>query len=299
MLGRGVAAGSDGSRPGRPWPAKVDGRVGARSGLRKAKMGLETDRCEEQDLESAMNEELANDAMIGTGATPRGRVVGIGVGPGDPGLLTLRAARLLGEADLVVAPGDEQGDGLALSIARPHLGPACAVRTVGFPMRESRAACYEAWESAALLLAEGARNGKLCVFVCLGDPLLYGTWGYVLDALYALHPDVDTQTVPGVTAMCAVAARLGQPLAERRQPLVIWPGKPGVGLEAALAEGAAAVVMKAGYSLAEIEETALRAGRKARGVTRCGLEGEEIHEVLAESRGGDYFTTALIEGSER
>lgn len=228
-----------------------------------------------------------------------GRVVGIGVGPGDPELLTLRAARLLAAADLVVAPGDEQGDGLALSIARPHLGAECAVRAVGFPMRESRAVCRQAWETAAGILAQGARAGRLCVFVCLGDPLLYGTWGYVLDALHALHPDVETGTVPGVPSFCAVAARLGQPLVEGRQPLVVWPGAPGIGLEAALAEGAAAVVMKAGRSMAEVDAAARRAGRKARAVTRCGLAGEEVHEALEQAEGGDYFTTALIEGPER
>lgn len=225
---------------------------------------------------------------------------GIGVGPGDPELLTIRAAEALRCATLVVTPKATEGsESVALKIAAAYIAPGCAVAEIVFPMSQADAAREAAANHAADLLAKRAARGEPAVFVTLGDAMLYSTWGYVLAALRERHPEHAAETVPGVTAASAAAARLGRPLAEGAEPLVFWPLAHGAGPEALgeLLEVAPNVVaLKSGRHVDRLVAAARQAGAEIAAVSNVGMAGERVatdaEEFAGESLG--YFTTVLV-----
>ena len=229
------------------------------------------------------------------GATP-GVIHGVGVGPGDPGLLTVRAVEVLREAGAVLAPAPRRGgDSLALSIARPHLPAGCDVHTAHFPMTEDPAVLLAAWDEAAALLLRLAAAGRPAAFITLGDAMLYSTWSYLLAALRRLSPEADVRTVPGVTAMAACAAAVGRPLAEGREPLLVWPDEPPADAAELLERAPNVVFMKSGRHLGALAEVAERTGAEAVAVRRASQPGEGVTADLRAWAGDrEYFTTVLM-----
>lgn len=224
-------------------------------------------------------------------------VYGIGAGPGDPKLLTLRAAEVLRELSLLVAPqAVESGESVALGIVREQLSGGCEVIEVHFPMSEEHGERSAAAAHAAALLAGAARDGRDAGFVTLGDTMLYSTWGYVLRALRANHPDVTVETVPGVTALSACVAKLGEPLAEGRDAVLIWPSEPPDDLAPLLDVAPNVVAMKAGRHLSGLMRSAQAAGARVSAVQRCGLSRERVAPDASELVDGptEYFTTAIV-----
>lgn len=234
------------------------------------------------------------------GDTAAGRVVGVGVGPGDPGLLTLRAAEILRAAGLVVAPhGARDSGSLALAVVRDLLAPGCEIAQVEFPMAEESGTRHAAWADAAARLAMAARSGRLAAFVTLGDASLYSTWGYVAGELRRAHPGTPIETVPGVTAASACAAAAGVPLAEAREPLTLWPAEPPELLGELLDVTPNVAFMKAGRHLERLAAAVRQAGAQAVAIRRCGMEGQAVGppEELADLE-PDYFTTVLVRRKE-
>jgi precorrin-2/cobalt-factor-2 C20-methyltransferase len=225
-------------------------------------------------------------------------VYGIGAGPGDPGLLTLRAVEVLRSLSLLVAPRGraEGGESVALAIVREHVPASCEVVEAHFPMSEDHGERTAAAERVAAMLADVARAGRNAGFVTLGDTMLYSTWGYVLRALGRHHADAAVETVPGVTALSACVARLGEPLAEGRDPVLIWPGEPPADLAPLLAVAPNIVAMKAGRHLPGLTQSAYAAGANVSAVQRCGMPGERVATDARELLGGEveYFTTAIV-----
>ncbi|MBU4556022.1 MAG: precorrin-2 C(20)-methyltransferase [Actinobacteria bacterium] len=224
-------------------------------------------------------------------------VYGIGAGPGDPSLITLKAVTVLSGLSLLVAPqATEGGESVALGIVSAHLDPQCEVVEAVFPMAEDVALKMAAATGVAARLANAARAGRNAAFVTLGDTMLYSTWGYVLRALRSDHPDVAVQTVPGVPSLCACAALLGEPLAEGRDALLVWPDAPPADLEPLLAVAPNIVAMKAGRHLEALLGAADAAGADVSAVQRCGLERERVAADARELVGGpvEYFTTAIV-----
>lgn len=224
-------------------------------------------------------------------------VYGIGAGPGDPKLLTLRAAEVLRSAGLVMAPRASVGhDSVALGIVREHIAAGCEVVEAVFPMSDDGGERSAAARDAADLLAMAARAGIVAVMATLGDAMTYSTWGYVLRELGARHADIAVETVPGITSFAAAAARLGEPLAEGSDPLLVWPGSPPDDLDNLLAIAPNVVALKVGRNLPALVAAARSAGARAAAVRRLGMEGQQTALDAADLLGGptDYFTTAIV-----
>ncbi|QQS03443.1 MAG: precorrin-2 C(20)-methyltransferase [Fibrobacterota bacterium] len=224
---------------------------------------------------------------------------GIGVGPGAPDLLTLRAADVLRRIPLVVGPRPRNGeDSLAARIARPHLSPDCRLEELTFPMVRDPRTLREAWRSAARQIRTWLGSGDVA-FLTLGDASLYSTWTYLRSAILELDPTQKVETVPGITSFSASAARTERALAEGDQALIVVPwgaqaDRPW--LEAALDEGASAAFMKVADRLPGLDDL-LRRTRRTNSVLACRvtLPEEEIHEAWQTdpSRSNGYLAVVL------
>lgn len=155
----------------------------------------------------------------------KGVLYGIGVGPGAPDLITLRAARLLGSVDVILAAASPSNEySLALEIARPHLAREARVVRLHFPMTRDKKALQEAWHEAASTSIAILAGGENAAFLTLGDPLIYSTFSYLQKAIKKLDPDAAIHVVPAVTSFQAAAARTGLSLCEGGEPFTVIPG---------------------------------------------------------------------------
>ena len=153
-----------------------------------------------------------------------GKLYGVGVGPGDPELLTLKAVRVLREADVVLVPDSVKADKTALHIASAYLQNK-TVETVTTPMVRDKAVVDAAYTAAAGRICALLDQGKQVAFLTLGDPTVYSTYMYIHEKVLARGYDVEV--VPGVPSFCAAAARLNLSLCQGSEPLLIIPASHG------------------------------------------------------------------------
>ncbi|MDL2260216.1 precorrin-2 C(20)-methyltransferase [Deltaproteobacteria bacterium OttesenSCG-928-K17] len=154
-----------------------------------------------------------------------GILYGIGVGPGDPELLTIKAARVLGGVDLIftaASPGNDYS--IAQQIAESHIKPGTEVRRLDFPMVGDEKTLTAAWSKNANEIAEVLNSGRSAAFLTLGDPLTYSTYGYVLPYLNEKLPQGSVVTIPGITSYQLAAARRNLPLVTGLESLTIMSG---------------------------------------------------------------------------
>ncbi len=154
-----------------------------------------------------------------------GKVVGVGVGPGDPDLLTVKAIRVLQNADVVFAPTPNSGrKSLALDVIKQVLEnrrSAPEVITLVFPMVRDDKELERAWTANTDRIAEFAQQGKSVAYVTVGDPTLYSTFTYVQNELSNKYPEITVEIVPGVTSISACAAKAHMPLASGEETVLI------------------------------------------------------------------------------
>lgn len=231
----------------------------------------------------------------------KGTLWGIGIGPGDPELVTVKAARVLGACPHVVAPAARTAEGsLALSIARPHLSEGVTVHEVEFPMTSDRELRRARWQEAARLCLALLEEGDVA-FPTLGDASLYSTWIYLAREVLALDPQARLEVIPGVTSFCAAAARTGTCLAEEGQILTIVPaaGDEPLSVKEAVERGPA-VLMKVGRRIASVVDALEEAGVLDRAVLvgRATQPEERIVRDLSTLKGAqaEYLSVVLVEG---
>lgn len=232
----------------------------------------------------------------------RGTFHGIGVGPGDPGLMTVKGARLLAQCRNVFVPkAGSAAESLALEIGGRYLSPGCRVRELVFPMTADRKELASAWEASAAEVAAVLDTGQDACFLTLGDPFLYSTYSYLLRALRERIPELDVVTVPGITAMCAAASLAEFPIGRFKEPVTIVPAADDLrAVRQALASGGTLVLMKVGRRLGELVALLESEGFADRSVfvARAGLAGQRIETDLGRLRGeeGDagYLSVILV-----
>ena len=210
----------------------------------------------------------------------RGIAYGVGVGPGDPELMTLKAVRLIREADVIAVPGKDPREAVAYRIAAGAV-PGIAEKElvpVYMPMVRDRALIDQEHRRAAALLKGYLDAGKNVVYITLGDPTIYCTFTYIQHILEAEGYAVEL--VSGISSFCAAAARLSLPLVEWDEQLHVVPAVHR--LDKALEEPGTYVLMKSASQMKSVKEQLRQSGRRVWMVENCSMPDEKVYRSLDE-----------------
>ncbi|RAJ62369.1 precorrin-2 C20-methyltransferase/precorrin-3B C17-methyltransferase [Streptomyces sp. Amel2xB2] len=238
----------------------------------------------------------------GAARTP-GRLYGVGLGPGDPSLMTVRAVDVIAAADVIAYHSARHKKSIARSIAAAHIRADHIEEALVYPVTTGttdhpggyRGALEDFYTEASARLAAHLDAGRTVAVLAEGDPLFYGSYMHMHKRLAGRY---RTEVVPGVTSVSAASARLGAPLAEGEEVLTVLPGTlPEEELTARLAATDAAVVMKLGRTFAKTRRALESSGRlaEARYVERATMDGERTGELAAVDEGSvPYFSVAVL-----
>lgn len=232
-----------------------------------------------------------------------GRLYGIGVGPGDPDLITLRAVRALGLVDVILAASSSRNEySLALSIARPHIPEHTRVVDLAFPMTRDAQALRLAWEKNARLAASLLLQGNNAAFLTLGDPLIYSTFGYLMRTLETLAPEIPVTVIPGISSFQAAAAATRTVLCEGGENLLLQAGinsRKRLAEELRMADNA--VLLKAYKNLPAIRQAFADAGKSdnALFVSSLGHTGETVNTLENAPEKPGYLSLILAPKTRR
>lgn len=232
-----------------------------------------------------------------------GRLFGVGVGPGDPELVTVKAARLIGGADVVAFHCARHGRSIARSVAEPYLRDGQVEEQLVYPVTTEttghpggyQGALDEFYADCAARLAAHLEAGRTVVVLSEGDPLFYGSYMHLHKRLAPHYP---TEVVPGVTSLSAASAAAGRPLAEREETLTVLPGTlPGEELAERLRDTDAAAVLKLGRTFPKVRQAFEDAGKlgDAWYVERASSERERVVPLAGvDPADVPYMSLALL-----
>lgn len=229
----------------------------------------------------------------------KGTLYGVGVGPGDPKLMTIRAGEVIRAADVLAYPVNGEGEGRARIIAAPIISATAEELPVHIPMRVEREPARQAYDEAARLIAERLDKGKSVAWLCIGDPLIYGTFMYLVARLGDAH---TIEIIPGVTSLSACAARTRTALAGRTDILSVIPATVGKKtLQKALKRSDSAVIIKVGRHLEKVRGVLQELDLAGSATILESASGaEERVTPLNEVTEGEqsYFSTILVRRGE-
>ena len=229
--------------------------------------------------------------------TKKGKLIGIGVGPGDTELLTLKAANVLKTVPVVFSPkSSKEKESIALSIVRPILKERKDYKRLMivepiFPMIEDKNELEKIWDSASEMIAQYLNSGRDVAFITLGDTSIFSTYSYVQKRLMDRY---EIETIPGITSFTACAAAKNKALVEQNDILTIVP-KIDDRLEEILEYSDSIVLMKASRNTSKLESTIEEKNRPKEiySVQNCTRENEKIIEGFSHEK--PYLTTTIIQ----
>ncbi len=219
---------------------------------------------------------------------------GVGVGPGDPELITLKALKALRNAAVLAYPAPPRGESLARRIAAPHLPGGQEEIPIRMPLEPARFPAPDVYDAAAAALGRRLDAGRDVAVLCEGDPFLYGSFLYLFERLAARY---RVEVVPGVSSPMACAAALGLPLAARNDVLTVIPAPLDAGRVAALLAACdAAAVVKVGRHLEKIRRVLadLDLTDRAHYVERASMAAERILPLAAVAPPAPYFSMVIV-----
>jgi len=236
-----------------------------------------------------------------------GALYGVGVGPGAPDLLTLRAVETLKRADVIALPrGSDYGASMAWRIIEPVVGKRSDQERLflTFPMSKEPARLRRAWDVAFARIGERLENGRSVAFATEGDPSLYSTFGYLHREAQRRWPGIQVEVIPGVSSVTAVPAVLGAPLADGMERIAIIPANYGVeDLIAILNAFDTTILMKIGSEMPKVVEALERTGllHKAAYVAKATMPEQKVATDLRAVRTehGDCFAMVVVARRER
>ena len=205
-----------------------------------------------------------------------GTLYGVGIGPGDPKLMTFRAAELIRDNEIIALPGEKAEETVAYQIA---------VQT------KDRELLEKSHEEAADRVEECLQKGQNVVFLTLGDPTVYSTYLYVHKRI--AQRGYRTELTSGITSFCAVAAKLNIGLVEKAEELHVIPASYQI--EDALKLPGTKVLMKAGRKIGQVKELLKKAGMQAMMIENCGMENEKIYQTVDEiPENAGYYSLIIV-----
>lgn len=210
----------------------------------------------------------------------RGIAYGIGVGPGDPELMTLKAVRLIRENDIIVVPGKDPKDSVAYKIAEAVI-PEILEKTlvsVSMPMVKNKEVLADSHRKAAEQIESYLDEGKNVVYLTLGDVSIYCTFTYLQRILE--EDGYAVELVSGIPSFCAAAARLNTPLVEGKEELHIIPGS--YRRNETVSYDGTTVLMKSASHMSDIKEYLREKNTTVQAVENCGMENEKVYQTLDE-----------------
>ena len=233
-----------------------------------------------------------------------GCLYGIGVGPGDPELLTLKALKALQKAPVICVPqAANRRESYALSIVKDYLKPEQEILRAPFPTDDAEGAA-QAWREASEMVVERLRKGQDVAFLTEGDPMLFSTFSYVLTGVQELCPEAPVKIIPGVSSVMAAAASAGVPLATHGQRLAILPASYGLDdLSEATSKFDTVVLMKVSTNivktLADLEELGLTG--QSTYVRRVSTDREKVIKDVTKitDEDMDYFSLLIVKGNPK
>ncbi len=226
-----------------------------------------------------------------------GTFYGVGVGPGDPDLITIKAVQILQNVSMVFASCSSKNDySIAFNIIAPHIDGK-PFEFLPFPMTRDPEILTDAWGKNARKILKVLEDGKDAAFVTLGDPLTYSTYGYLINTLKGMHPEIKIRTVPGITSYNAAAALINTPLTQGEESCYIVSGAKGAGnLRRVIDQTENVILLKVYRNFDEIyralEELDLL--DRAICITQCGLKGEMVVEDMRSLRQQEMHYLSLI-----
>jgi precorrin-2/cobalt-factor-2 C20-methyltransferase len=224
-----------------------------------------------------------------------GTLYGVGVGPGDPELMTVKAWRLISTADTIAYLAANGGDSTARAIAAPFIDPDTDEIIIDMPMRVEREPAQKAYDDAAAKIFERLSKGESVVMLCEGDPFFYGSFMYVFERL---SEKFNCVVVPGVTSISAASAAIGHPLVARDDVLKVLPATlDAQRLEEELSTATAAAIIKVGRHFGKVKRVLenLNLTASATAITRATHEDQMIRDVSdIDEDTLPYFTTIIV-----
>ena len=232
--------------------------------------------------------------------TKKGKLIGIGVGPGDTELLTLKACKVLKSVPVIFSPKSaKEKESIALSIVRPIIEKRSDYKRLMvvepiFPMIEDKDELKRVWANAAEMISQYLDSGRDVAFITLGDSSIFSTYSYVQEKLIENY---EVETIPGITSFTACASVRNNALVEQNQVLTIVP-KIDDRLENILEYSDSVVLMKASRNTSDLEAIIEAKDRKKEiySVQNCTRENEKIIEGFSNEK--PYLTTTIIKFSD-
>lgn len=235
-----------------------------------------------------------------------GKLYGVGVGPGDPELMTLKALRVIREADVILVPGEKPRESIAWKIASRAIGMTDAggcegnavkaletkeTLSVPMPMTKDPETLSKAHEEGTRMIKNLLDSGKIVAFLTLGDPTIYSTYLYVHKRIEAMG--YETEIVNGIPSFCAAAAAVNKGLTEQKEMLHLIPASYDT--EEALQLPGTKVLMKAGKQIGAVKEKLERCGKEAVMVENCGMPDEHIYRTVEEiPEDAGYYSLVIV-----
>jgi len=224
----------------------------------------------------------------------KGVLFGVGVGPGDPEMMTIKAVRTIEACEILAIPRTNGEKTLALDIASGAVNlSGKELLHLDFPMTRDASLLSDSHKQAAKALTDALSSGKSVAMLTLGDPSVYSTFDYT--ARIVKKEGYEVRVIPGITSFCAAAALLNTGITDMDSPLHILPAG-SEGLEEGLKLSGAKVLMKFGRNFPAVREALKRTGQyeKAALIKNCGLEGEEVFRELDLVGDPGYFSLIIV-----
>ena len=238
-----------------------------------------------------------------SGQITPGMLYGVGVGPGSPDLLTLRAINVLRSVRVILAASSPGNDySLALSIASPHLPEDVEVIRLDFPMTRDRAVLEASWNANAEIVADVLDSGRDAAFLTLGDPLIYSTFGYLMRTLHERRPSLPVSIVPGITSYQEAAAKTRTILCEGGENLLLIPGINNADtLGRALDVADSAIILKAYRNFGVIRDVLRQKNRSESCLfaSRLGLDNEITIRGLEKAPENPHYLSLVLTPPDR